>query len=156
MKGRIFDLQLPTGRPVDPVALSRFRDLLEDSIDDLGARNELFELLRQVIGVFNYINHPEALNIITQNRDDLQEAADEIARRVPALANVGDIFREFFPAWYREAADLARTWLTDRLNDMVRRYNQAEQAGQPIADVNALEEAVQKFFDALDQVKSPF
>jgi hypothetical protein len=156
MKGRVFDIQLPTGRPVQAIAPARFQLLLDASIWDLGSRNELFELLRQVIGVFNYINDPLALGIINQNRLNLHQAADEIATRVPALANVGQIFREFFPLWYQRTADLARTWLTDRLNDMLARYQLAESQGEPIEDVNALEQTIQAFFDALNQIRSPF
>lgn len=156
MKGRVFDLQLPRGRPTNPIDLDRFNALANDALWSNQAQNELFDLLRQVIGVFNYINHPQALPILQANRNRLQTAAVEIAGRVRALENLGLVFEEFFPAWYQETATRTRVWLANRLEELGNRFDQAEQAGQNPLNAAYVRQTLLTFFDALSQIRSPF
>jgi hypothetical protein len=155
VKGRVFNLRPETGGSVAPIGEARSHELLEDSITSVAAQNELFDNLRQVIGVFTYMNHPQARPIIRQNVQDLQAAADEISLRVQRLANVGDIHREFSVFWYEHVATLTRSWLSDRLNDIAARYTQEENAGTAPPNAAQVKQMLDALFGELNQVKSP-
>ncbi|KAI1129345.1 carbohydrate esterase family 3 protein [Nemania abortiva] len=112
--------------------------------------------LREVIGVFRYINHPDVLPIIRQNIMNMQRAADAIAASDRRLAVAGSMFREFYPAWYQEAARTARAWLSDRLVDIIATYTQAIRSGNAPPNAAIVQAMINALFDDLVYVVSPF
>ncbi|RYP85137.1 hypothetical protein DL769_001041 [Monosporascus sp. CRB-8-3] len=156
VKGRVFDINTPSGRPTSPMAQDTFQELLDDAVTSVAAQTELFENLRMVIGVFNYINHPQALPVLRANIRELENAADEISASVGALRNVGPIFREFYPIWYREAATLAQTWVSDRLNDIIGRFTGEIMMGTAPPNARGVREMVHNLFNDLGNITSPF
>ena len=116
----------------------------------------MFEGLRQVIGVFNYINHPRALAILRDNVDFLQSVVRWIEGQIPPMANAEQHFIEFIPAWYEYAATLARSWLADRLIDIRARFQREINAGNTPPSVQNVLDMVNALYDALDEIRSPF
>lgn len=116
----------------------------------------MFESLRQVIGVFRYLHNPELFGILQSNIRNLQEAADIIGRHVPQLQYAGNVFQEFVPDWYRYAADLTRTWLSDRLIDIAARYTTEIAAGTAPPNAAQMQRMVRELYDQLHYIKSPF
>ncbi|KAK5637686.1 hypothetical protein RRF57_013401 [Xylaria bambusicola] len=157
-KGRVFNLntQAGPGRQVSPMAQDRFDMLLEQSLTSTVAQDELFEALRQIIGVFRYINDPVILPIVRMNINNMQSAADRIAATVPQLSNIGRQFAEFYPAWYQEAARTARAWMSDRINDIIGRYMRAINSGNAPANAMQVQMDVNALFDDLQYMVSPF
>jgi hypothetical protein len=106
--------------------------------------------------VFRYLQTPEASEVLQYNIGELQTAADLIARNFEPFQNTGTIFTEFYPAWYRHAADTARNWLSDRLNDITNRYTQEIDAGTAPPNAEQIQQMVQQLRDQMHFIKSPF
>jgi hypothetical protein len=159
MKGRIFNLDQLAVQPTQPIALNdTFLPLLERMLaGDITAQNQMFEHLRMVIAVFRYINHPDALAVIQNNRRQLQAAADTIGTQVTALRDMAAIHREFNINWYRRAADLARTWMTDRLIDIIAAFNLAANVNPPRLPPNwrSVNETLQEIYGQLHHIQPP-
>lgn len=164
MKGILFNLDQTKkdkdGQlvPTDPMDILNFQTLLRRMLrGDLQAQNEIFEHLRIVIAVFVYINHPDAQRIIQYNRRELQAAADTISSQVGAFSQVGAIHREFNINWYRRAADLARTWVSDRLIDIIGALNRAANANPQALPPNwrSINETITKLYDDLKNIQAP-
>ncbi|KAF5245738.1 hypothetical protein FANTH_7198 [Fusarium anthophilum] len=145
MKGRVFNLQIATNSPVDPIAEDTFQSMLDNSMVSTFGQSTILDRFRTVIGVFNYINHPSARTILNRNIRDMRTALIEIGGAVPQLNPAVALFDEFVPAWYQYAARLRRDWLRrllqatrDRINDEIRVGNRVPGAQQFINDINYL------------------
>ncbi|KAI8951129.1 hypothetical protein F4801DRAFT_546511 [Xylaria longipes] len=158
MKGRVFNLntQAGVGRGVSPIAYMEFQRLVEMSFNSTVNQDQLFESLRQVIGVFRYINDFEIRPVLGGNIDNMQAAANQISATIPRLASVGPMFREFYPAWYREAARTARAWVSDRITDIIAGYTQAIQSGNAPTNAAVVLMLVNELFDDLSYIVSPY
>ncbi|KAI1733454.1 hypothetical protein F4680DRAFT_454935 [Xylaria scruposa] len=158
MKGRVFNLntQAGTDEQVAPVEQRMFLRLLERSLTSTVAQDQLFEALRQVIGVFRYINDPDILPIVRMNINNMQSAADRIAATVPQLPSIGRMFAEFYPAWYQQAARTSRAWVSDRINDIIARYTRAIMSGNAPTNAMQVQMMINELFDDLQYMVSPF
>jgi hypothetical protein len=157
MKGRLFDIKLPTNSPTDPISDANMRDWIAQAPWNAQARDYLFEALGEIIAVFNYINHPQALPIIQRNINHLQAAADEIASRSAGLSNLGNHLRVFVPNYYRYVAQRARTFVERRLNETEIALDNAIsplQARPP--NEQYIRARLVWFRIALSQIRSPF
>ncbi|KAI1273788.1 hypothetical protein F5Y07DRAFT_402064 [Xylaria sp. FL0933] len=158
VKGRVFNLNTQDGvnEGQAPYELGRFRQMVDQSLTSTAAQNEMIEALRQVIGVFRYINNNQVRPILGGNIRNMVAAADEIAATVPHLANIGVMFREFYPVWYQEAARTARAWVADRINDIIARYTQAMVNGMAPPNAAIVQMLVNQLFDDLSYIVSPY
>jgi hypothetical protein len=71
-----------------------------------------------VIGVFEYINHPEVLPLIQQIRRDLAWATWNVGQLIPEFANLHPVQQEFDFDWYQNAALRARGWINARVEEI--------------------------------------
>ncbi|KAI0811427.1 hypothetical protein GGR55DRAFT_101306 [Xylaria sp. FL0064] len=159
VKGRVFNLNTQKGvnRGQAPWNVARFQEVVDRSLTNTTAQNEMIEALRQVIGVFRYINNNEARPILGGNIRNMEVAADQIAATVPPhLANIGVMFHEFYPAWYQEAARTARAWVADRINDIIARYTQAMVNGMAPPNAALVQMLVNQLFEDLSYIVSPY
>ncbi|KAH8170471.1 repeat domain in vibrio, colwellia, bradyrhizobium and shewanella domain-containing protein [Sarocladium implicatum] len=129
-KARVFNLQTP-GQNTRPALLNEadYARLIAESFDYVNSSSHLFVLLRDVIGVWNYMNHATMQPTIRQTIQELYAAGDYISANVPGLQNVGPMLREFFPNWYNEAARQSREYLQARLDQIRAAYELAIRAG---------------------------
>jgi hypothetical protein len=162
MKGILFNLDQTQKNadgevvPTDPMRMRNFRTLLTNMMNnDVGAQNEIFEHLRVVIAVFVYINHPDAQRIIQYNRRQLQAAADTISSQSIALGPLNAIHREFSINWYRRAADLARTWVSDRLIDIIAEMNTAANQRTLPPNWRSINATINELYNDLGKIQPP-
>ncbi|KAK2007854.1 hypothetical protein LZ32DRAFT_34490 [Colletotrichum eremochloae] len=178
MKGRIFNLrqQSPTdssgsgggsssdnndpdnavGDRPNPASDDRFEDLLDLTIEgNVTAQNEMFDILRMAIGVFRYINHPDALPTIQRNRRELRTAVIAIAQVVAPLRDAVAIHREFDSNWYREGADRTRAWVRQRILDVRGAFGRLENDNESPPNAPVVREILDELNDQLDYIKPP-
>ncbi|KAF5601567.1 glycosyl hydrolase family 71 [Fusarium subglutinans] len=96
MKGRVFNLQIATNSPVDPIAEDTFQSMLDNSMVSTFRQSTIPDRFCTVIGVFHYINHPSARTILNQNIRDMRTALIEIGRAVPQLNPAVALFDDQF------------------------------------------------------------
>ncbi|KAI1350842.1 hypothetical protein F5Y01DRAFT_315312 [Xylaria sp. FL0043] len=158
VNGRVFNLNTQRGvnRGQAPWNVARFQEEVDRSLTNTTAQNEMIEALRQVIGVFRYINNNEVRPILGGNIRNMENAADQIVATVPHLASIGVMFREFYPAWYQEAARNARAWVADRINDIIARYTQAMVNGMAPPNAAIVQMLVNQLFEDLSYIVSPY
>ena len=157
LKGRVFNLRSSTGAsPPRPIAESTFNNLLAGSAHSQTARNTMFNSLRMIIGVFNYLHHPDLLPIIQGTIGEMTNAADEIASHVYPLRGVGTIWRQFVVSWYREAARRARTFVEDRIEQIRLHYEELERQGRLPNDSDEVDLLLGELISLLDDIRSPF
>ncbi|KEY74068.1 hypothetical protein S7711_02657 [Stachybotrys chartarum IBT 7711] len=149
IKGRVF------GDGVDIEDEDHFTDNLEAVARSGQQEDYLLANIRETIAVFRYINHPNALPRIQANRRRLREVTAIIEREVPVLAGMHDLHIEFDNAWYRERSANARTWVADRLVQIIATYSNLEQAGTSPANAREVRAAVDSLFDDLPYMEPP-
>lgn len=149
MQGLIFNLKMPSNKIDDssvptndddasgirpePMPSRQFQlRLALAGRGDVASQNAIFDTIRTVIAVFNYINHPDALPMIQNNRRELRTALMLIAEAVPALRDAPAIHREFDGNWYREGADRAQAcqWVAARILDIRLAFGELERNGE--------------------------
>ncbi|KAF4839834.1 Mutanase [Colletotrichum siamense] len=174
MKGRIYNLRQPSPKADnggntgggsgsgtnDPdsdvgerpgiIGDERFQTLLINMLTgDVAAQTEMFDSIRMAIGVFRYINHPDALPTVQRNRREIRAAVIAIAKFVRPLSDAAAIHREFDSNWYREGADRTRAWVAESILEIRLNFGRLERDGN--LPPNAAE--VQDILDALsDQI----
>ncbi|SPO03558.1 uncharacterized protein DNG_06241 [Cephalotrichum gorgonifer] len=153
LKGRIFNL-----RPEDPPNLwaqDGFDLLLDNSLHDMAARELLMRRMRMVVAVFRYINHPTVLPIIQNNVHELELAVGRLEAYFPGdIDGATQIFREFYPAWYRQATSDARAWMLNRLEEIQDQYTRFRDIA---VDPAEMQQFVSDMIDEVRQyIRSPF
>lgn len=172
MKGIIFNLKMPKdnadgnsestndddarGRRPEPMNRLDFTVRLGAAgLGNLDSQNAIFDTIRTVIAVFNYINHPDAQPIVQYNRRELRTAITLIGEAVPALRNAAAIHREFDRNWHREGADRARGWVVDRILDMRLHFGELEQNGQLPPNAEEVRSIINELDEQIDYTKPP-
>ncbi|GJC88497.1 hypothetical protein ColLi_11335 [Colletotrichum liriopes] len=85
---------------------------------DVAAQNQFFEAVANAIAVWNYLNHPDVLPTVQDNRQNIIDAARLIATLITEFASLEALVMEFDDAWYENAADRTRTWVDEMLDEM--------------------------------------
>ncbi|KAF6808060.1 hypothetical protein CMUS01_13972 [Colletotrichum musicola] len=70
------------------------------------------------IAVFVYLNHPDVLPTVQNNRENLFAAARLLAALIVEFATLEILLKAFDDAWYEQAASLTRGWAEDMLNEI--------------------------------------
>ncbi|OLN86722.1 hypothetical protein CCHL11_03720 [Colletotrichum chlorophyti] len=118
-------------------------------------QNEMFENMRMSIGVFRYINHPDALPTVQRNRRELRTAVIAIAQIVTPLRDAVAIHREFDSNWYREAADSTRGWLSERVLDIRLRFGELERAGNLPPNAASVQSILDELANQMHYIQPP-
>ncbi|KAK2026961.1 hypothetical protein LX32DRAFT_723107 [Colletotrichum zoysiae] len=173
MKGRIFNLrqQSPTddssdsddddpendvGERPNPADDRRFAPLLDRTTQgNVTAQNEMFDILRMAIGVFRYINHPDALPTVQRNRRELRTAVMAIAQVVAPLRDAAAIHQEFDSNWYREGADRTLLWVTNRILQVRAAFSRLHEDDESPPNAPVVREILDELNDQLHYIKAP-
>lgn len=152
------DQNSSVGRRPNPMGIRRFQRLLRQTAQgNVGAQNQIFESIRMAIGVFRYINHPDARPTVQRNRRELRNAITLIAQvpRLQPLSNAVAIQREFDNSWYREAADRTRTWVAARILDIRLRFGELERNNQLPPNSVDVQDIVDALADQIHYIQPP-
>ncbi|KAK1999296.1 hypothetical protein LX36DRAFT_669568 [Colletotrichum falcatum] len=99
----------------------------------------MFDTLRMTIGVFRYINHPDALPTV----------------QLAPLRDAVVIHREFDSNWYREGADRTRVSVKDRILDVREAFSRLEEDDESRPNAPVVGEILDDLDDQLDYMKPP-
>ncbi|KAI8182515.1 Glucan endo-1,3-alpha-glucosidase agn1 [Colletotrichum sp. SAR 10_75] len=150
MKGRIFNREM---RPVNDVVMAGLRD---DALSgDTQAEETMFDNIARAIGVWNYLNHPDALPTVSTNRNNLIDGSGLIGRLVPAFARMRDILMEFDENWYNDAAERTRGWVDEMLDLILQDLDALSQAGRAPPNEFSIRARVARLLNRRGDIKPP-
>ncbi|OHW99154.1 glycosyl hydrolase family 71 protein [Colletotrichum incanum] len=180
VKGRIYNLRQPSpqaenggnagsgsgsndndpnsdvGERPNPMGEERFETLLLNTLrGNVTAQNDMFEGLRMAIGIFRYINHPDALPTVQRNHRELRIAVTVIAGLIRPLSDAAAIQREFDSNRYREGADRTRAWVAERILDIRLQFGQREQDGNLPPNAATVQGILDDLADQIHYIQPP-
>ncbi|KAF6804960.1 mutanase [Colletotrichum plurivorum] len=103
----------------DPASRTDMKNWREAALKgDVTSQSEYFQHISRSIAVFVYLNHPDALPTVQNNRESLFVAARFLSTLIVEFATLEALIRLFDEAWYEQAATLTREWAEDMLNEI--------------------------------------
>ncbi|KAF6805710.1 mutanase [Colletotrichum musicola] len=149
MKGNIFAFNEPAARK----DMTEWRaGALKGIVND---QNNYFERISRAIAVFLYLNHPDVLPTIQDNRENLFAAARFLATLIVEFASLEALLKLFDDAWYTEAARLTHDWVEEMLNDIQNELAPLVLSGRAPANMASINTMIANLKARLGDIKAP-
>ncbi|KAF6817199.1 mutanase [Colletotrichum plurivorum] len=118
-------------------------------------QNNYFKRISRAIAVFLYLNYPDVLPTIQDNRENLFAAARFLATLIVEFASLEALLKLFDDAWYTEAARLTHNWVEEMLNDIQNELAPLVLSGRAPANMASINTMIANLKARLGDIKAP-
>lgn len=105
--------------------------------------------------MFVYLNHPDVLPTVQNNRENLFAAARLLATLIVEFATLETLLKTFDDAWYEHAATLTREWAENMLNEIQDELAPLVLSGQAPPNMASINLMIANLKARLGDIKAP-
>ncbi|KAK4186062.1 hypothetical protein QBC35DRAFT_453660 [Podospora australis] len=134
-----------------PMSDDNFRRALSAAILRGDGEEQFLTPMRRVFQVFSYLFNAPVAQTLDRTRGRLEALVTSLSTQVPELAPLAAIWEDFDRDYFEEVAQWARTWLIQRMNEILAAITPIRNTVQ----ARAIADELRRMTAALDRIRAP-